>query len=115
MLDRGIESALLRDHVDQAPGERGGCVDILCRHDKPAGAAPADQPRQQSGVDHRGDTDTYLRHAEFGVMGGNAEIAGGGDFEATAQAPSGQPRDHGCRKAAHGLAEVAQPCDEGFR
>ena len=105
----------LRDHVDQAPGERGRRVDIFRRHDQPAGAAPADQPRQQRGVDHRGDADTDLRHAEFGVMRGNPEIAGGGDFESAAEAPAGQPRDHGRRKLAHGLAEVAQPRDEGFR
>ena len=115
MLDRGIEPAFLRDHVDQAPGQRGGRVDILRRHDQPAGAAPADQPRQQCGMDHRGDADTHLRHAEFGVMGRNAEIAGGGDFQSAAEAPAGKPRDHGCRKVAHGLAEIAQPRDEGFR
>src|SRR5438552_3316673 len=39
-LDRGIEAALRRHHVDQPPGQRGGCVDILGRHDEPAGAAP---------------------------------------------------------------------------
>jgi hypothetical protein len=72
------------------------------------------QPRQQGGVDHRGDADAHLRHAELGVVGGNAEIAGGGDFEAPAEAPAGEPRDHGRRKVAHGLAEVAQPRDEGF-
>ena len=115
MLDRGIEPAFFRDHVDQAPGQGGRRVDILRRHHQPAGAAPADQPRQQRGVDHRGDADTHLRHAEFGIMGGNPEIAGGGDFEAAAEAPAGKPRDHGCRKVSHGLAEVAQPGDEGFR
>ena len=51
----------------------------------------------------------------MGVMRGNPEIAGGGDFEAAAEAPAGQPRDHGRRKWAHGFAEVAQPGDEGFR
>ena len=66
-------------------------------------------------MDHRGDADTHLRHAEFGVMGGNPEIAGGGDFEAAAEAPAGKPRDHRRRKMPHGLAEVAQPRDEGFR
>ena len=115
MLDRGIEPAFLRDDVDQPPGERGGRVDVLCRHHQPAGAAPADQPRQQSGVDHRRDTDTHLRHAEFSVMGRNPEIAGGRDFEPATEAPAGKPRDHRRREVAHGLAEVAQPRDEGFR
>src|ERR1700722_6580367 len=52
MLDRGIESIRLRHHIDQAPGKRGGGVDILRRHDQPAGTAPADQPQQQRGMDH---------------------------------------------------------------
>ena len=66
-------------------------------------------------MDHRGDADADLRHAEFGVMGRNPEIAGGGDFEAAAEAPAGKPRDHGRGKVAHRLTEVAQPRDEGFR
>jgi hypothetical protein len=48
-------------------------------------------------------------------MGRNAEIAGGGNFQSAAETPAGKPRDHGRRKAAHGLAEVAQPRDESFR
>ncbi len=65
-------------------------------------------------MDHRGDTDTHLRHAKFGIMGGNPEIAGGGDFEAAAEAPAGKPRDHGRRKMPYRFTEVTQPRDEGF-
>ncbi len=115
MPDRGVERALLCDHVDQSPGERGGRVDILRGHHQPARSAPADQPWQQCGVDHRGDADTHLRHAEFGVMGGDPEIAGGRNLQSAAEAPPGKPGDHGRGKVAHGLAQVAQPRDEGFR
>ena len=52
LLDRGIEAAFRGDHVDQAPGQRGRRVDIFGGHDQPAGAAPADQPRQQCRVNH---------------------------------------------------------------
>ena len=87
-----------RDHIDQPPGQRGRRVDIFRRHHQPAGTAPADQPRQQRGMDHRGNADADLGHAEFGVMRGDPEIAGGGDFQAAAEAPAGQPRDHGRRE-----------------
>ena len=63
-------------------------------------------------MDHRGNSDPDLRHAEFGVVRGDAEIAGGGDFEAAAEAPAGHPRDHRRRKRPHGLAEIAQAGDE---
>ena len=98
VLDRGIEPALRRDHVDQPPGQRRRRVDILRRHHQPAGAAPADQPRQQRGVDHRGDADADFRHAELRIMRGDPEIAGGGDFEAAAEAPAG----HAARSRAPG-------------
>ncbi len=66
-------------------------------------------------MDHAGDTDLDLGHAEFGVMRRDPEIAGSRHLEAAAKAPARQPRDHGGREAAHGLAEVAQAGDEGFR
>ena len=115
VLDRVIETTGRRDLVDQAPGQRRRRVDVFRRHHQPARAAPADQPRQQRRVDHRGDADLDLGHAEMGVMRGDPEIAGGGNFQPAAKAPAGQPRDHGRRKFAHGFAEVAQPRDEGFR
>ncbi|MEH2516852.1 hypothetical protein V1279_002425 [Bradyrhizobium sp. AZCC 1610] len=58
-------------------------------------------------MDHRGDADTHLRHAELGIMSRNPEIAGRGDFEAATEAPAGKPRDDRRGKVAHGLAEVA--------
>src|SRR3954470_16870813 len=66
-------------------------------------------------MDHRGDTDLDLGHAEMGVMRCNPEIAGGGNFEAAAEAPARQTRDHRLRKLAHGFAEVTQPGNEGLR
>ena len=114
VLDGLIEAVLRRDLVDQAPAERGRRVDILRRHDQPARAAPADQPRQQCGMDHRRDPDLDLGHAEMGVVRGNPEIAGSGNFEAAAETPARQPGDHGSRKLAHSFAEIAQPRDEGF-
>src|SRR6266480_2713660 len=39
-------------------------------------------------MDHRGNPDLHLRHAEPRVMRGNPEIASGGEFEAAAEAPA---------------------------
>src|SRR5262245_29841357 len=65
-------------------------------------------------MDHAGNADLDLGHAELGVMCGNPDIAGGGDFEAAAEAPTGQPRDHGGGEAADRLAEIAQASNERF-
>ncbi len=54
VLDGVIEAAGFCHGIDQAPGERGRGVDIFSGHHQPAGAASADQARQQCGVDHRG-------------------------------------------------------------
>src|SRR4051812_41180369 len=66
-------------------------------------------------MDHRGNADLDLGHAEMGIMRRNPQIAGGGDFEAAAEAPAWHSRDYGRRELAHGLTEVAQPRDEGLR
>src|SRR4029079_2940266 len=63
-------------------------------------------------MDHRGNADPDLGHAKFGVVGGNTEVAGGGEFEATATAPARHSRDHPPRKGPHRLAEIAQASDE---
>ncbi len=62
-----------------------------------------------------GNADPDLRHAEFGVVGGDPEIAGGRDLQPAAEAPAGHPCDHRRGKRAHRLAEIAQAGDEGFR
>ena len=111
-LDRCIEAAVRGDHVDQPPGKGCRCVDILGRHHQPASAAPADQPRQQRRVDDRGNADFDLGHPKFCVVRGNPEVAGGCDLEAAAEAPARHPRDHRRRKCTHGLAKIAQACDE---
>ena len=51
----------------------------------------------------------------MGIGSRNAKIAGGGEFEAAAEAPAGHPRDHRDRKGAHRLAKIAQARDEFFR
>jgi hypothetical protein len=33
------------------------------------------------------DADPHFRHAEFGIVGGNPEVAGRGDLEAAAKDP----------------------------
>src|ERR1700754_739378 len=63
-------------------------------------------------MDHRGDADLNLRHAEFGVMGRDPEVAGGGGFEAAAEAPAGPPRDHRRRKRPYRLAEIPEAGNE---
>ena len=59
-----------------------------------------------------GNTDPDLGHAEFGIMRGDPEIAGGGNFETAAETPARHPRDHRSRKGPHGFAEIAQAGDE---
>ena len=51
----------------------------------------------------------------MGIGSRNAKIAGGGEFEAAAEAPAGHPRNHGCWKRPRRFAEVAQSGDEFFR
>ena len=63
-------------------------------------------------MDDRGYPDPDLGHAEFGVVGGNTEVAGGGEFEATTKAPARHSRDHRPRKGPHRLTEIAQAGDE---
>ena len=115
VLHRGIEAAFRRDHVDQAPGERSGRIDIFGRHDQPAGAAPADQPRQQRGMDDRGNADATSGMPKCGVVRGNAEIAGGGEFQPAAEAPAGHPRDNRRRKGARRPRRDRAAGDECFR
>ena len=51
----------------------------------------------------------------MGVVRGNPEVAGCGEFEPAAEAPAWHPRDDGRRERAHGLAEIAQAGDEFLR
>src|ERR1700735_1930758 len=65
-------------------------------------------------MDDAGDAYPHFRHAEFGVMRRNPEIAGGGKFEPAAEAPAGHPGDDGSRKRPYGLAGIAETRDEFF-
>ena len=64
------------------------------------------------GVDHRGNPDPDLRHAKPGIVRGDPEVAGGGHFKATAEAPARHPRDDRRRKRPHRLAQIAQAGNE---
>ncbi len=66
-------------------------------------------------MDHAGNADPDFGHAEFGVVRGDPEVAGGGEFEPAAEAPAGHSRDHRRRKHPHRFTEVAQAGDEFFR
>src|SRR5262249_7392875 len=74
--------------------------------------APADQPGQQGSVDHRGNAYAHFGHAESRVSSSDPEIAGCGDFQPATEAPAGQAGDHGSRKPANSLAEIAQAAYE---
>ena len=63
----------------------------------------------------RGNPDPDLGHAELRVVRRNPEIAGGGEFEAAAEAPARHPRDHRRRECPHRFAEIAQAGDEFLR
>ena len=65
-------------------------------------------------MDHTGNADPDLGHAEPGVMRGDADIAGGRDLEPGAETPAGQPRDDRGREVADCLAEIAQARDKDF-
>src|SRR5438105_7615503 len=63
-------------------------------------------------MDDRGNANPDLGHAEPGVVRGDPEVAGGGDFEAAAEAPARHPCDHRRRKRAYSFAKIAQTRDE---
>ena len=65
-------------------------------------------------MNHRGDADPDLGHAEHRVMRRDADVAGGRDLEPATEAPAGQAGDDRRRKLPHGLAEVTQAADEAF-
>ncbi len=97
--------------MPQASALRG--VDILAGEQHPRGAAPADQARQQRRLDHRGDADLHLGHAEMRRVGGDAQVAGGRHFKASAQRVAFQAADHRHGTVADRLAELVDQGDEG--
>jgi len=112
--NRGIEVAIVRHAIDQAPVQRRGGIDGRRGQDQPARAAPADEARQQRRMNHRGDADLDLGHGELRILRGDAQVAGRRHLEPAAEAPAFQPRDHRNRKLSDRLAQVAQAGDEGF-
>ena len=101
------------DLLDQAPAVGLGGVDVLGGEQQPRGAAPADQARQQRRLDDRRHADLHLGHAEDGVVGGDADVAGRRDLEAGAQRVAFGPADHRHRAVADRLAELVDQGDEG--
>ena len=111
-LDRGVEPLRRRDGIDEAPGERLGGADRLAGQQQPAGAAVADQLRQQRRLDDRGDADPDFRHAEHRALAGDAQIAGGGELEPGAERVAVDPRDDRDRQAAERVAAAMHQRDE---
>ena len=65
-------------------------------------------------MDDAGNADLDLGHAEFGVVRGDPEVAGGSELESATKAPAGHPGDHRPRKDAHRLAEITEARDKSL-
>src|SRR5579863_1558931 len=109
----GIELVLGDAPFDEPPALGSRRVDHLPREQQPARPAPADELRQQRGLDHRGNPDLDLRHAEFGTYPGDAQIAGGRDLEPCAQRVPLDARDHRDGQTPQAIAGFVEGRDEG--
>ena len=81
-------------------------VDVPAGKYQLAGLSPADKLRQQARLHARGQAEQHLRHTKPSGVGGGAHIAGGGDFEAGAEAVAVDARNHRDGRAADGLANA---------
>ena len=88
-------------------------VDRLAGEHEPGGAARTHEARQQSRFDHRRDAQAHFRHRKARALGGDAQIACGGDLEARADHRAMQPRDDRERKPSDRLAHGVDLLDEG--
>ena len=92
-----------------------GGVDHLAGQQQLARPAPADQLRQQRRLDDRGDADPDLRHAEHRPVAGDAQVAGGGEFQPGAEREAVDARDDRHRQAPAPVAAAMHQRDEVAR
>src|SRR5579883_782064 len=111
--DGVVERRRRHDALDEAPALGLGGADRLAGEEEPPRPAPADEPRQQRRLDDRGNADPDFRHAEDRAVAGDAQIAGGGDFETGAERVAVDPRHDRYGQAAQPVADLVQRRDEG--
>ena len=111
--NQSIHRVVATDLLDETPLARPARVDRLAGEHEPGGAARTHEARQQSRFDHRRDAQAHFRHRKARALGGDAQIACGGDLEARADHRAMQPRDDRERKPADRLAHGVDLLDEG--
>ena len=107
------DAGTTRSTSRQSSASRGG-KGFAEQHDL-ARASPADQRRQQRRLDHRGNAELDLLHAERRRLRRNAHIARRRHFQPAAEAIAVDARDHRDREIADRVTALVQPRDEGCR